>query len=306
MKNNIISGGVFFALLSSIRITNKKSDRMDFRVSCFNETCDNKKLLIELGKIIGSEYSKNIERRTASAYKICDGQGGLGFQTDKCKKDFNSRMQNNYDVLLKRTQAMLQACIVNDESKRSILAKELHLFLSHSTNLENAVFYYLGNKYTKKDFLELESYDLSALILASWHAIIANTTNNHDGKNMFTDNFEYSTSDTEFFIKAKVKKECSRTKINVFNLLSSDEPIIIDDDINIEEDKNEDIKKEPQPEKQEAQIEICDTIETKSEETKAKPQPQVMSGIINYGENATNIVNNGFMTLNIGVKKNDK
>lgn len=119
MKKIMISGGIFFALLSEIKINDSNiSSRMNGKRS----SCTNLDLIHALGAIIGDSYTTNqIVKKTASSYKTCEGQGGLGFNTIDCANCFDVGITNNYPELLKRTEKMLQKCIINEEKDRKNL-----------------------------------------------------------------------------------------------------------------------------------------------------------------------------------------
>ena len=287
-----ISGGIFFALLSKIRITNKRSSRMDVNKAKTYKTCTNTSLLQELGAIIGPKYNKAIVPKTASVYKKCTGQGGLGFDNAKCHDDFNEGIQNSYTSLLNRTEAMLQKCIVNEHEKRELFVKEMYWFLSNSSSLERAQFYYLEKTYNKQNFLDIKQYDFPAFVLAVWHALIVNIPNNRIGEKTFDYFFYYSKPDTEFFLKSGLKNELPN-EVTAFNTLSPEEKIIPIEPV--------EIKKEPQPECDEAQEEIieeteetideAENIEPTNDNTKATNQRVIyMHDNSKYFENVGTVV----------------
>lgn len=193
MSITCISGGIFFALLSEIRITNKRSSRMTENKPVQDQTCTNPQLLSRLGSIIGSKYANEPNKNTASLYRKCEGQGALGFETQGCVDYFKYGISSHYDTLYIRTKALLKNCIMNDEASRVMFAKQLYLILSSENNLKKADFFYPNgsSKLSLEDFLNLKDYDYTAYFLAIWNAIICNCHNNRAGVDLFNQLFEY-------------------------------------------------------------------------------------------------------------------
>ena len=300
MSTNLkITGGILFGVLSEAMIVNPKSTRMygNNEGPKHENTCNLPKLLSYLAGIAGNEYSNIKKSDVASDYKKCNGQGSVGLDKDPYKIRFNKLMAENYNLALLRTQKLFQECIFNDEEIRLNLAKRIYWLLTQTNR--NYSFIYNGKQYGLKEFLAIKKYDFYFFFLGVWHSVSTSIQNN---KNQETFDFLFKNNGykTEYYFYKDASIQFNDLIFD--NLLSPNKPIVIDEAVEIKED----IKKEPQPDKEEAQIEICEKVETAFEETKESPQPQVNTGIISYGENATNIVNNGFMTLNIGVKKNDQ
>lgn len=228
MKKIIISGGIFFALLSEIKISDSNiSNRMSGKRS----SCTNLDLIHALGAIIGDSYTTNqIVKKTASSYKTCEGQGGLGFNTIDCANCFNVGITNNYPELLKRTEKMLQKCIINEEKDREKLISKLIFFISNASNLDNVYFYYPSatNKMNAKEISSLKTYNFAPFILAVWEALIFNVNNNKVASATFKEYFELDHKRNEYFFKHKFESYL-RTDFEVENLLSQSKEIRIDE-----------------------------------------------------------------------------
>lgn len=296
-----ISGGIIYALLSEIRYVNSRALRYDKnkKTGKVDNPCDNLKLLKNIASIVGDEFSAaTITRKTVSLYKTCQGQGGLGFDKNLFKQQFDYGIENCYDILLAKTQVLLKDCIINDEIERNNFVRKTWYLLSKATNIDKAEFIYLDKKYTKPEFLSLKAYDFPAFVLSVLHSVMTNVMNNRDGKNVFNNTFEYVSADTEYHFKEELLIKLP-DDIQIVNSESpSDEISYNSSDFIIPKEKTE-----PQPGSKVAQCEIVDdNCDVKSKEN----VPVSNTGIISYGDNATNIVNNGFMTLNIGANKNDK
>lgn len=239
MGTTRISGGIFFALLSEIRLTNKRSSRMIENKPVQSKTCTNSDLLSRLGSIIGSQYGRPSNKNTASLYRKCEGQGALGFDTQECIDYLKYGIEHHYDTLYKRTESLFKDCIINEEKERTRFAKQLHLILSGNSNLKNAKFFYKcsSNPLSLQEFLALKEYDFIGYVLAIWVAIICNCPNNKNGVNLFNQLFVYDESETEFKLTSYIKNNLP-SDVSFTSVLSPKEEIAFNNADFIIEDNN--------------------------------------------------------------------
>lgn len=282
-----IAGGMIYALLLEIRCVNNRSVRYDTskRTGKVEKPCDNLKLLKMIASIVGGDYStRNTTSKTASKYKICDGQGGLGFNENEFKQRFDYGISHFYNTLLIKTQEMLKECIINDEEERLLFTKKVYLLLKVATNISDIIFTYLSKEYTRQEFLEIKTYDFPAFVLAVIHSIMTNVMNNKDGLRSFPDTFEYISSDTEYHFKKELISKLPQD-ISLINWESPADTISYD--ITDFDMPNPEIKKEPQPDVEETHTEfinatIVDKETVKNDETSQK---NVNQRIINISGN---------------------
>lgn len=222
-----ITGGIFFALLTQIRISSNRSERMSG--NSINAT--NPDILAALGAIIGKEYTKNkVNKNTASKYKTCTGQGSLNFNSDDCKQYFKHGILNHYDTLLERTKVLFQKYIINDEIERLSFAKQLYRLLNQNNNLDNAKFYYLGTNapLSLHDFLKIKQYKFMDFVLSVWNAIICTCGNNTIGRSTFERLFYYDDNSVEFYLNES-KISGNIDSVSFEDVLSPETEIIFDD-----------------------------------------------------------------------------
>lgn len=228
MSKMKISGGIFFALLTEIRITDEnRSNRMNGS----SEQCTNLDLLNSIGSIIGKEYTeKNISKKTASYYKTCEGQGGLNFHTVECGNYFKLGITKHYNLLYRRTALMIQKCLVNDVEQRKLFTSKLLYILDNATNLEDVFFYYPNNdtKLTSKQLVQLTEFDFTSLILAVWQALVFNITNNTVAEDTFNKLFMLDFRKSEYFFKEEYLKDL-KNDFSLINCISEIEPIHIEE-----------------------------------------------------------------------------
>lgn len=222
-----ITGGIFFALLTQIRISSNRSERMSG--NSINAT--NPDILAALGAIIGKNYTKDtVNKNTASNYKKCEGQGGLKFNSKNCKQYFRYGIENHYDILLERTKVLFQKYIVNDENERQSFAKQLYRLLNQNNNLDNAEFYYLGANVplSLHDFLSIKQYKFMDFVLSIWNAIICTCGNNKIGRSTFDRLFYYDANCAEFYLnESKISGDID--SVSFEDVLSPENEIIFDD-----------------------------------------------------------------------------
>lgn len=222
-----ITGGIFFALLTQIRISSNRSERMSG--NSINAT--NPDILAALGAIIGKDYTKDtVNKNTASKYKTCTGQGGLKFNSNNCKQYFRYGIENHYDILLERTRSLFQKYIVNDENERQSFAKQLYRLLNQNNNLDNAEFYYLGEKapLSLHDFLNIKQYKFMDFVLSVWNAIICCCGNNTIGRSTFERLFYYDDNSVEFYLNES-KISGNIDSVSFEDVLSPENEIFFDD-----------------------------------------------------------------------------
>lgn len=288
-----ISGGIILGILAEARLTNPKSSRMGGanKAHLIDNPCDVSKLLSYLAGIAGPKYSATKIKRTASSYKNCDGQGDLGLNEAKYVKVFNDAMNNNYDLLIKRTERLFQECICNDEDKRVLLAERLYWLLENTDQAFS--FSYLSKKdVSRTDFLKIRNYEFIPFFLAVWHSVTTKIANNKIGITTFKKLFTNDDNRGEFHFSYK---SCSPSKNVTFtNVLSPKETILIEEDPPLSQDSEDDaIKKEPQIEETETHEETCSkTIEPNDEIKDAKVVNQRVINLNggNYFEHVENLV----------------
>lgn len=247
----IISGGIILSLLFDARMHNPKSANMSINENNYitDNPCDTPKLLAFTAGIADKKYHELKIKKTASQYKNCDGQGGLGIDKPEYKQIFDLKMENDYDSLVLRTKLLFQECICNLEEIRLQLANRLYWLLENSS--KDYKFTYLNKKDISKDeFLKIRNYDFVPFFLAIWHSITTTTTNNKISRQTFLKLFSYEGERNDYrFTYGDV--EPSR-KISFYNVLNPEEPIVINEEI-------AETKKEPQPVMEEAKTEFIET-----------------------------------------------
>lgn len=288
-----ISGGIILGILAEARLTNPKSSRMGGvdKAYLIENPCDISKLLSYLAGIAGPEYSVTKLKRTASSYKNCDGQGGLGLDEAKYIKTFNDAMNTHYDLLIKRTERLFQECICNTEDKRILLAERLYWLLENTD--QNFTFSYLNKKnVSRADFLKIRNYEFIPFFLAVWHSITTKIANNKSGAAAFKKLFANDDNRGEFHFSCR--NSVPSRNITFANVLSPEEPIIIEEDIPSPQDcEDVEIKKEPQVEEPETREEAySEIIEPNNDIKEAKVVNQRVINVSggNYFEHVENLV----------------
>lgn len=256
----IISGGIILSLLFDARMHNPKSANMSKNDNNYitDNPCDTPKLLAFTAGIADKKYHEIKNKKTASEYKNCNGQGGLRIDKPEYKQIFDLKMETDYNSLVLRTRLLFQECIVNKEEIRLLLAKRLYWLLENSS--KDYKFTYLDKKEISKDvFLKIRNYDFIAFFLAIWHSITTTTTNNRIAKQTFEKLFKYEGERNDnCFSYGNV--EPSRN-ISFYNILNAENPVVINDE-------KEEIKKEPQAKEPETHEESYTEIIEPNNDTK--------------------------------------
>lgn len=286
----IISGGIILSLLFDARMHNPKSANMSINENNYltDNPCDTPKLLAFTAGIADKKYHEVKLKKTASQYKNCNGQGGLGIDKPEYQQIFNLKMKNEYDSLVLRARLLFQECICNLEESRLQLANRLYWLLENSS--KDYKFTYLNKKDISKDeFLKIRHYDFVPFFLAIWHSITTTTTNNKISRQTFLKLFSYEGERNDYrFTYGDV--EPSR-KVSFYNVLNPEEPIVINDD-NDDDDKEE-IKKESKDKEPETHEETyTEIIEPNNDSKDAKVINQRVINLNggNYFEHVENLI----------------
>ena len=288
-----ISGGIILAVLAEARLTNPKSSRMGGvdKAYLIDNPCDISKLLSYLAAIAGPQYAITKGKKTVSTYKTCQGQGGLGLDTSEYVNAFNKSMNINYDLLIKRTERLFQECICNSEDKRLLLAERLY-WLLENTNQEFTFTYLNKKNISRVDFLKIKNYEFIPFFLAIWHSVTTKVANNKGGAYAF--NVLFANDDNRGEFHFSYKNTTPSRNITFTNVLSPEEPIVIEEEIPISQGiKDETIKKGPQVNEPETHEDAYTEIISPNNETKdAKVVNQRVINVSggNYFEHVENLV----------------
>lgn len=289
----IISGGIILGVLAEARLTNPKSSRMGGvdKAYLIDNPCDISKLLSYLAGIAGPQYAVTKGKKTASTYKTCEGQGGLGLDKEEYVKAFNKAMNSDYDLLIKRTGLLFQECICNTEDKRILLAERLYWLLENTK--QSFTFTYLNKKnLSKDDFLKIRKYEFIPFFLAIWHSVTTKVANNIGGAHAF--NVLFANDDNRGEFRFSYKNTTPSRNVTFSNVLSPEEPIVIEEELPPSQDlENDAVKKEPQVKKTETHEETYTEIvepNSKTKDAKAVNQRVININGGNYFEHVENLI----------------
>ena len=195
------SGGLLFALLAEIRYTEQHRSK---RMGGVAEPVTVPSLLASLAGIVHDRYLKvKIVPKTASYYKTCEGQGGLGLNKSRFISEFKNAIEKHYDDIYNRTKNFVSENIRNDDDVRKLfVGKVLYLLRNCGNVLNDHYFVYLdGKKMNRMDFLTQPEFDFVGLILAAWYHAILYVPDNTIAEDTFNELFEYDSHITEYVFK---------------------------------------------------------------------------------------------------------
>ena len=309
-----LSGGIFIKI--HIKAQKKYVTANDHTKAITNTICESDILLALIHIADASWNPVDIEgfKKYTSYYKNFHEKGSYSFsylpfdenEDENIVNSFKKLMANNYDIALNNTEVLISDYL--DTNKLYSLANSLLLLISKDNTIDK-YFVYKNIQIKKDEFLNLgnpnkNELEIAPFILSIWYYIVCHIQNNLVGKSTFENwcnvIFQNEQHGRKKFICPYWTDNIKEIKLKLYGIEKYDNynPKIL----------YAKYEKESQPETAETQEETVTELIDNIEDNKTYEQYKQdnNNGIISYGNNATNIVNNGFMTLNIGVKNNDK
>lgn len=185
-----LCGGTFFVLLEQAK--GKKASRRQLK-SGMKDRISNKNMLEALIQFLVPSFQKPPAGDTfegdTSDYKACKVSYGenLPFDDDVEIQAFDSRIKTNYLTVLAKMDDFIDSYLRTDSDERMRWLIHVLLTLIDKDPLitPETLFYLSETPTTKTDLLSLDRYCLSSLMLAIWHFIVMNRSDNEAGRDTF-------------------------------------------------------------------------------------------------------------------------
>ena len=184
----VLCGGTFFSLLLRARgQRTSKRNNVEGKTDGLSQT----DLLIELAKIIKPTFSPpeklSTLKKNVGGYRRCEDNGGsyfaVVFETATARAAFDNRIKAQYSSVLSDMSVLTARFIGEDYTEW--LVKALMEVIETDKAFDTATFYVEKAYMTKCAFMNTNDVYLPSFLLAIWHYIVMNITNNTNGQATF-------------------------------------------------------------------------------------------------------------------------
>ena len=185
-----LCGGTFFVLLTEAK--GKKATKRQLRTGV-KERITYKNMLEALIQMLDKSFEKPPAGRTfegdTSDYRSCKVSYGenLPFDDKDLIESFDERVKMDYSSVVSDMNEYIDSYLRTDKEEKMqwLLQALLTLVNDDSSITDETVFYLDGEEISKAELLSLDHFCLSSLMLALWHYIVVNRSENELGRDTF-------------------------------------------------------------------------------------------------------------------------